>query len=84
MIYEINAYLREKRIEAGLTQDDLSKVLGYSNSQFISNVENNKCFPSLRSIKLWAKFIKADPKKCAQMLLDEHKLMIIEKTGINF
>lgn len=37
--------VKEKRLESpqGLSQNDLSKLLGYKNGQFISNVERGLC-----------------------------------------
>lgn len=38
-------YLKQKRIDSGLTQKDVSKFLGYSTPQFISNWERGLTDP---------------------------------------
>lgn len=35
--------VKEYRLEAGLSQLQLSHILGYQNGQFISNVERGQC-----------------------------------------
>jgi len=47
--------VKEAREQKGLTQDQLSKSLGYDNGQFISNVERGKCSVPIKKIKKLAK-----------------------------
>lgn len=43
-----NIALRKARLEKGLTQDELAKMLGYKGRQAISNWENGYIQPPLR------------------------------------
>lgn len=40
-------YLKEKRTRVGMSQSDVSKLLGYSSSQFVSNWERGVSSPPL-------------------------------------
>ena len=42
--------LKEKRIEAGLTQKDIADKLQYTSSQFVSNWERGTCRPPLETL----------------------------------
>lgn len=41
----IGDFFKQKRLETGLTQNDVAKSLGWSNAQFVSNWERGKCLP---------------------------------------
>lgn len=47
----LGRYLAKKRIEAGLSQGSVSRVLGYSSPQFVSNFERGCCFPPMPALK---------------------------------
>jgi len=81
---KLNQYLKTMRESNNITQRQLSTELGFSSAQFVSNVERNRCSPSLAHLKKWAKFIKADPIKCVNMLLDDYKKNLAKETGIKF
>ncbi len=36
-------FLRQKRLEAGMKQITIAKVVGFKNAQFISNIERGAC-----------------------------------------
>ncbi len=40
---ELGTYLKEKRINANLTQGQIAETLGLESPQFISNIERGKC-----------------------------------------
>jgi transcriptional regulator with XRE-family HTH domain len=40
---ELGKYLREKRIDRGLSQKQVSEACGLLNGQFISNIERGSC-----------------------------------------
>lgn len=51
----IGLAVKEARENKGLTQDQLSKALGYDNGQFISNVERGKCSIPVKKLKKMAR-----------------------------
>jgi len=51
----IGTYLRASREQAGLTQAELAKVLGYSTAQFVSNWERGISLPPLDVLPVVAK-----------------------------
>ena len=48
--YELGQYLRQKRLEKGLSQVNVAKKLGYS-SQFIANWERGVSSPPMQALK---------------------------------
>jgi transcriptional regulator with XRE-family HTH domain len=57
---EMKEYLKSKRELAGVTQKDLSKNLGYTSPQFISNWERGISYPPVDCLKKISNFLKAD------------------------
>ena len=47
----LGTYLKAKRQESGLTQQEVADKLGYSTAQFISNFERGLCSPPLNNLK---------------------------------
>ena len=43
----LTLFLKEKRIEAGLTQLQASQVIGHQTAQYVSNFERGLCEPSV-------------------------------------
>ena len=43
----LTVFLKEKRIEAGLTQLEAATVIGHTTAQYISNFERGLCEPSV-------------------------------------
>ena len=64
-------YLTKKRLQAGLTQTDVSKVLGYASSQFISNWERGLSAPPLDVIKKVAKLYGVSPDDLFEVFLED-------------
>lgn len=54
----LSEFLKTKRIEAGLSQADISKALGYSTPQFISNWERGISAPPVSHVKKLANLYK--------------------------
>lgn len=66
---ETGLFLREKRIAAGKSQEDVSKKLGYLSPQFISNWERGVCRPPHGTMKTIAVFYNCDPVEfCEQYI----------------
>ena len=66
---DISSFLKSKRVDAGLTQLDVARKLGYGSSQFISNWERGLANPPAFVLKDLAKLYKLDPKELLEMLL---------------
>ena len=61
-------YLKNARINAGYTQAQIAKLLEYSSSQFISNVERGISSPPFKLLKVFADVYKLD----REALLEEY------------
>lgn len=68
----LSHYLKEKRLDAGLTQLEAALKLGYSNAQFISNWERGVSSPPLKVIKKIKKLYRISTDEILQVLVDEH------------
>lgn len=52
---DLSVILKEMRIAAGLTQQEVSEALGYSTPQFVSNWERGLSAPPINMLKRIAK-----------------------------
>ncbi|MEN0060017.1 MAG: helix-turn-helix transcriptional regulator [Bdellovibrio sp.] len=68
---ELGSYLSQKRLEAGLSQRNVSDHLGYSTPQFVSNWERGVSHPPIGQIKSLAKLYKIDAEEVFKILLKE-------------
>ncbi len=66
-------YLKEKRIESGLTQSEVAKKLGYSTPQFISNFERGLCSPPLKNLKILVRLYKIDAAELMDLIMEEQE-----------
>lgn len=69
----LSGYLKEKRIESGLSQLDVAKVLGYSSPQFVSNWERGLVSPPLETIAVLVELYKVPPSEVIEYILKETK-----------
>ena len=69
----LGQFLRDKRVDAGLTQAEIAGKLGYSSPQFISNFERGLCSPPLKNLKALVKLYKIDANELIRLILDEQK-----------
>lgn len=51
---------REAREKKGMTQKDLSKFLGYTSSQFVSNWERGRSTPPIESLNQVSEILELD------------------------
>jgi transcriptional regulator with XRE-family HTH domain len=63
-------FLRKLRDQAGLTQSDVAKKLGYSSAQFISNWERGDSYPPVKAIRTIAKLYKTDIDRLFELVLE--------------
>jgi transcriptional regulator with XRE-family HTH domain len=59
----IGRFLKEARIEAGLTQGHVAKSLAYSTAQFVSNWERGLALPPLDVLPRLAKLLSIPPRE---------------------
>ena len=69
----IAALIKTKRIAhpKGLSQSDLSLLLGYKNGQFISNVERGLCNVPLKNMKLISEILEIEPEEIKATILKD-------------
>ena len=66
-------FLRKQREEAGLTQFEVAKKLGYTTPQFISNFERGICSPPLKVLKNLVKLYKMPAQDVIDLILKEQE-----------
>jgi transcriptional regulator with XRE-family HTH domain len=69
-------YLREKRRDAGLSQQNAASALGYSSPQFISNLERGTCPVPLNRIRQFIDLYKIDHDEFVSRFLNEQEIML--------
>lgn len=67
----MNEYLRQKRLESGLSQLDVARELGYSSPQFVSNWERGLVSPPLETISVLIDLYKISADEVIDRILDE-------------
>ena len=50
LVQRIAVYLKERRVEAGLTQKAVAEHFGYTTGQFVSNWERGLVMPPLSTV----------------------------------
>lgn len=71
-------YFREKRLEAGFTQSELARVLGFTSAQIVSNWERGVCAPPMASLKPMIRFLKLDPIEVTDIITEENRRFLLE------
>ena len=72
----LGAFLRAKRLEAGLSQDDVAKNFGYSTAQFVSNWERGLAAPPLKTLRRLIDIYGCDAKEVYEIVLGEQKKIL--------
>lgn len=62
---KLSENIKNRRIELGLTQDDLARMLGYSGKSTISKIEKGEVDLQQTKIEAFAKALYTDPKSLA-------------------
>lgn len=73
---QLGDFLKEKRQNAGLSQGDVSKKLGYGTPQFISNWERGISSPPINALKKIASLYNISADELFEVLLEETILQI--------
>jgi transcriptional regulator with XRE-family HTH domain len=75
-------YLKENRKNAGLTQNDVSEACGFSNAQFISNIERGTCWPPMNVLSVMAKLYKVSHHDFLDKFADARKEIWASEMGL--
>ena len=68
---KMGEFLAEKRIEAGISQIELARAIGYSSPQYVSNWERSICGPPLEKLYDICKLLKLDTNKIMEMIMHD-------------
>lgn len=66
---KLGSYLKQKRVNAKLSQREVSETLGYSSPQFISNMERGLCSPPMFVLKKMMKLYAIPAKEITEFLI---------------
>ena len=66
---DIAKFLKDKRIEAGLSQGAVAKKLGYTSPQFISNWERGLSRPPVETLRKVAQIYNISPNEMFDVIL---------------
>jgi transcriptional regulator with XRE-family HTH domain len=69
----IGDYLADKRLKRNITQLELSRKLGYTSPQFISNWERGLSSPPLAIMGQLCDILKISKRDMADLLMKEYK-----------
>ncbi len=67
----LNDYLRQKRMDSGMSQLDVARELGYSSPQFVSNWERGLVSPPLETITTLIALYKIPAGEVVDRIMDE-------------
>ncbi len=64
-------YIKQKRMDADLSQKDVAEKLGYSSPQFISNWERGLSTPPIKTVKKIAELYDVSIEEFSNLLLQD-------------
>lgn len=81
----LSSFLRETRVEKGLTQLQASRALGHSSPQYISNFERGLCEPSLETAMKLCELYEIPRRQLYDLMVEmyqsELEVKIFKKVG---
>lgn len=77
----IGYYLRDKRIEADLSQKDVALLCGY-NAQFVSNWERGMSLPPMTIIKKLLKIYHVPAHEFIDLMIDSQRSLLEVQLGL--
>lgn len=77
--HHLGTFLKQKRIDSGLTQAELASKLGDVHSQFVSNWERGLCAPPGHSLHKLIDLLKISRDKLVDVMLADSKAIIESK-----
>jgi transcriptional regulator with XRE-family HTH domain len=78
----LGSYFKRKREENGLTQLEVSRALGYTSSQYISNFERGLCTPPMKKLKQLVKLFRLDENEVLRMLVEQYEEYMRKTLGM--
>lgn len=76
---KIGAYFRSKREEMGFTQEEVSRSLGYTSKQIVSNWERGVCSPPLNQLSSLVKLLDMDQDKVVDLFMTTTREELLQK-----
>lgn len=80
----LGTFLKAKREKAGLTQKQVSDVLGYTTPQFVSSWERGEREPPMSAIWRLASIYNISAEKIFDVMLDYRRTMIEQELRAEF
>ena len=75
-VNQLSKFLKNQRVKASFSQADLSKQLGYTSPQIVSNWERGICAPPLNILYDLVTLLKIDKKQITELLIEESRRYI--------
>lgn len=72
----LGRFLRERRLESGYTQSEVSDALGYTNGQFLSNIERGLCSPPMPALAILMRLYGIGEQEMTRLLVELQRRMI--------
>ena len=82
--YQLGYFVKSKRLEHGITQEQLSKALGYKNGQFVSNLERGIAGVPHEKVGELAKILKSDVEIIIEKMVDDFKINLKDCINMEF
>ena len=79
---ELGAHLKAIRLEAGITQKQVSKRCNFTTPQFVSNIERGLVIPSPAYVKTIIKLTGVDGVKLIERICEVYKMRFIEAVNL--
>ncbi len=76
---KINSLLKNSRLEGNFTQGEASLVLGFTNPQYLSNIERELCSPSMETVIKLAKMYKIPPNKIVDVMMEDYSKAVKQR-----
>lgn len=75
---KLGEYLKKRRIQKGLSQQEVADILGYSSSQFISNFECGIYSPPLKKLKILVHLYDLSVEMTMALIMEEEKRILAD------
>jgi transcriptional regulator with XRE-family HTH domain len=79
---ELAKYLTDARKDAGLSQWEVAKKLGYSSSQIVSNWERAMQSPPLNNLKKLCDLYSLNAEEVADLFVEQYREELYSQVGI--
>lgn len=79
---ELSKLIKSRRLELGISQLKLARMLGYTDPYFVSNIENGRSKFPLKKIKKLRRILFLDTKVLLNVLMTDERERIFKLLGI--